>query len=182
MIKILKILVRLLYVAILLLCAFTPLHDALSFAWLLGYPAFFIALFIVLLYTFKVFMNKPTEGKPRWALATVVILLAAFTLVVVSRQRADSFADDIAVKVQNECDRQKTCSASIAGWERESDNVQFTYQGLTAKYAVKYIVHPDSEKKRFTIKVRHHIDGGYYIDGGVGRQLNRQYYKTGRIF
>lgn len=104
---------------------------------------------------------------------TMLVFLFAILCLAASRKSADNYAATVGKKIQGICSAEELCPESIAGWssvpEESGYNSVIFYGKYGTKYRVSYSVSKD--RKSFNIEVKHNIDEGLSIKGGVGKQL-----------
>jgi hypothetical protein len=101
---------------------------------------------------------------------TIIFMLFAYVSIQMSLARANEFGRHAAQEINRRCHVERLCPASISGWSPRSDaSASETYAGALAKYRVRYRVSGD--RKQFSVFVRHDIDRGLGISGGVDMEL-----------
>jgi hypothetical protein len=101
---------------------------------------------------------------------TIVFMLSAFMSIQISLANATDFARKTAQDIQQTCRAEKTCPASISGWDPRRDAfASETFAGALAKYRVLYGVSRD--RKQFTVFLRQNIGRGLFFTGGVDEEL-----------
>ena len=103
---------------------------------------------------------------------TITIFLSVNFLVNQSLHSADEFAKETAMKVQYEANANGVCPEKIEGWEPDRWNPN-DCMIIYGKYGTKYKIGYSTSEDRieFSIGVRHNIDEGFYITGGVNKEL-----------
>jgi hypothetical protein len=103
---------------------------------------------------------------------TIIIFLGVRTVVSMSILSADKYAIETAKAIQNRVVAEGSCPRKIEGWSdgsHESVASECFYGKYGTKYPVRYRISDDG--KDFSISVRHNIDEGFIVTGGVNKQL-----------
>lgn len=108
--------------------------------------------------------------RPILAVTIFLIVVLAINLSLAS---ADKYGIEAAKQIQTQCMEQGICHDKIDGWDIEESEYGIRVSKLYGKYGTKYILRysASDDKKEFTISVRHNIDKGFYIKGGVNKEL-----------
>jgi len=106
---------------------------------------------------------------------TIVICLTAIIAERQSLASADKYAIETAKNIQAIAKTSHNIPEKIDGWNEhtwDSNDCRIMYGKYGTKYPITYEY--SSDKKEFTIWVRHSIDITFYIYGGVEIPLNAQ--------
>jgi hypothetical protein len=111
---------------------------------------------------------------------TVIIFLFVHFFVNRSLSSADKFAKETAIKIQAQINTSGECPKKIEDWESDKwdPNISIIMYG---KYGTKYPVryHTFEDGKEFEISVRHNIDEGFFVSGGINRALTAKRFGPG---
>ncbi|MEN6308705.1 MAG: hypothetical protein ABFD91_13240 [Anaerohalosphaeraceae bacterium] len=102
----------------------------------------------------------------RPAITIVIFLLACFSLRL-SLRAADRYAVQKAKEIQAKVNVEKKCSRVFEEWPEEG----LMYGRFGTKYPIMYYL-SNEDPNTFIIFVRHSIDDGFYIKGGIDRELD----------
>ncbi len=98
---------------------------------------------------------------------TLILAISGYTIFrfysrSVEISRAESYARELAVKIQSQCNMNGACPEHLAGWEITGETYEWKYFG---KYRIK--IGYMGNKKNFQLFVRHGFAKGLLIDGGT---------------
>jgi hypothetical protein len=111
---------------------------------------------------------------------TVAIFLSIVFFVRQSLHSANEYAIETGKKDQAEAEANGICPKKIKGWEAgkyDPNDSVISYGKYGTKYPVRY--HTSKDMKEFVIVVRHNIDEGLHVNGGVNRELKATYWEPG---
>jgi len=102
---------------------------------------------------------------------TVAIFCLAILCVKASVKSADNYAIEMGKRIQAICNAQKICPERVEGWQDADRRAWYSsvtsYGKYGAKFRIAYSIADD--KQSFTISVRHNIDEGFRVSGGVNQ-------------
>jgi len=144
-----------------------------------------IANFLKFIFLSKGQKDEKNKFKIRFIRPTLAILifLFAFLCLAASQKSADNYAVNMSKKIQSECNAEKKCPENIAGWWNDLPELSgYTSAVLYGKYGTKYRVSysVSEDKQSFNMAVRHNIDEGLSINGGVDKQLDIKLWSAGK--
>jgi hypothetical protein len=160
---------------LLLLLVFVPVDVITVIAWLGGaFAAVFSLLRLAKLLLAQLRSKRPDwSGALRPALTVVLFVVAA----AIAREKigeetaaADAFARAVAREVQAACTRDSRCPAAPAGWI--ADEGTRRARKVVGRIPLRYDV--DRDAMTFRVSVRHAMESGLDINGGVGKELREQ--------
>jgi hypothetical protein len=151
---------------------FVPWDIGTTMIWLVVYIIFLISLFKLCVYLWKILLKHNSEIRIQLIrpLLTMAVIIISRILVSESLVSADSYAVKMAMEIQEQVNKNSKCPEHLEGWEQDRYSVWYKLYG---KYGTKYRVRYDlsKDKQEFTFSVRHNIDEGFHIAGGVGKTL-----------
>ena len=172
--------------SLLLFLIWFPIDIVTIIFWIIGFLICFMAFILLVIRLIKFAMLKQEQKEKRKAACigfirpgmTVIMFLIAFMFVNLLRISADNYAKVTGKKIQDSCNAKRQCPPTIVGWENASEGMWYSsvvFYGWGAKYRITYTVSKD--KKEFYITVKHNIDEGFDVSGGVEESL--EFHKFG---
>jgi hypothetical protein len=168
----------------------TPFDFLIHILWIPGQIAFLISIISVIIKLIKLIRLDKTQKELRNQLKirfirpmlTILIFLFAVLCLRASRNSADNYAIATSRKIQEICNAKKLCPENIVEWqnvpEARGHNSSILYGKYGTKYRIFYSVSED--RQTFNMAIRHNIDEGLYIEGGVGKQLKIELPSNGK--
>ena len=151
--------------------AATPLDLPTAILWIIGWIA--CAVSLVTLARIHVRWRRLGSSALKPSVRptlTIIFMLFAHISIWMSQTRANEFGRNAAQEINRRCHVERLCPTSISDWSpgRGATSSE-TYAGALAKYRVLYRVSDD--RKQFSVLVRHDIDRGLVLFGGVDMEL-----------
>ena len=160
-----------------------PFDIVAHLLWLPGQIAFLISI-VSIIATFVKFIrlgkDKEEQNKIKIRfvrpILTILIFLFALLCLKASQKSADDYATITGKRIQGICNAEKSCPKKIDDWDNPPDDGYLPSIIYYGKYGTKYMIYYSISKdgKEFDITVKHNIDEGLDISGGVGKELRMQ--------
>lgn len=159
-----------------------PFDIVAHLLWLPGQIAFLVSMISIITSFIKFFRlgkNKDERDKIKIRfirpILTILIFLFATLCLNASRNSADDYAVNMSKRIQNTCNAEKLCPETIVGWGSIPKwEMGYSSEMFYGKYGTKYrITYSVSEDRQsFNMAVSHNIDEGFFIEGGVSKELS----------
>jgi hypothetical protein len=168
----------------LLLLMWVPIDLITTALWGPAMLAFVISIISIVYRLTCAYINKLKKKPPSpitlkieliRPILVVLIFPTVFGITKLSQKSADIYAAKTAKNVQRMCNENGVCPEFIEGWEVGVES-WYASSKLYGRYGSKYIIRYciEDDPNGFTIIVRHNIDEGFYIYGGVGKTLQAE--------
>lgn len=134
--------------------------------------SFFIKAFLKAMNSYK----QPLRIVLIRPILTILIFTVASYIVELSIKSADTYAVETAKRIKQSCKNNLKCPDIIQGWNKSDAewlNCTTLYGKYGTQYPIRYRISEDGTE--FTISVRHNIDEGFHVTGGISKDLEAKY-------
>ena len=167
--------------------AIVPIRDPLILGvWLPLFPFLIgsvISLFIRIYFILFKPQDKLIKIKFIRPVLTILIFVFVFNYHKTSKHMANSYAIELAQRIQSVCDVNGLCPEAFVDWENEKgfrDEPNYFSTSIT-KLAISYYIYyrPSKDRMNFSLYLSHGFNMGINFKGGVNKKLKATYSNEG---